>query len=191
MDAIATFLILGVLFAPQIVAGGGKRRVPPPTQPPSREELLIIEAALNDPDLIQSTDGGRFKLLQQTNPAEGSLWIPTDPAEIQILGDRFLIRRLGTDMMVRVPQEVVDSYHRQNTASMSLKGIKMPKQTERSSARGVRFSTAYVVSRPGISEDGSTALVTLYDDNFAGYFAYLEKQDGVWRLCGKGGWYDT
>lgn len=147
--------------------------VPSPVGPATAEERAVIEVVLNDPDPGLSsgatTYGCRGLNPEQTLPDR----LDREHARMQLP---------DTLEWAYISDELLASYRERNMVSVSIEGVRI--------SQGSLRRAICVVSRPGMSVDGSKAVVTVREQSHgSGYFAYLEKHDGVWRLVARGGFY--
>ena len=151
-------------------------------------ERSVLEAVLRDPELIKRTDFGSFVLSPTTHLA--SMTYVTVPPFNEMTLDR-------SQSAFTLSAELVESLRSRNEHSVSLLGIARPKPTRRSGATQVNPRRNVDVSRPGFSDRRTSAVVVIMGTEgdcrtrggcaHGGYTAYLERNDGGWRVIGHGG----
>lgn len=164
-------MFLALLVLTQSIAALADQAVSP-------DERLVIEAVLRSPELISQTDGGRYDLAHDTHLSGLHCWTMPSQTETRI-------RLNGTNETFALSEELIASAKARNARSISVRRFTRPPRTARNQYRSVDYAKRIAVSRPGISQDGSTAIVAVEDES-SGYTAYLERRAGIWSVVGRG-----
>jgi hypothetical protein len=158
------------------------------------EERSIIAAVLADPETAKQPNGGPVEVAPRTaldwlhpwaRPNSGRAWITFDDKSATF----------------SIPQDLIDSARIRNRQSLSLMGFELPHGTVLQSTSSALWRLT--LSRPGISADGTRAIVAVTFDSPSnqkqsttisvrgayGETVYLAKREGTWRVIGRGtGW---
>jgi len=78
----------------------------------------------------------------------------------------------GKSEVLAIPNELIVAIRKSNAQQVRLTGIPQPK---------THSGKPQTISRPGISADGSKAIMVIGDDEHGG-IPYLEKRDGKWQV---------
>jgi hypothetical protein len=95
------------------------------------------------------------------------------------------IQRDGTQETFMLSEDLIASALARNARAMSTRRVTRPPKTAKNQDRSYGYAQDVTISRPGISADGGHAIVAVQED-FSGYTAYLDKQDGIWHVIGRG-----
>jgi hypothetical protein len=134
---------------------GSSESTPPP------EEQAVIKAAVE---------------FARITPIEQTLLPEAMPSPLLGLRDQPYAITLGTGGTLPISHELVGAIREANNQRRSLKGVVLT-----TNAGHNRLA----VSRPGISRDGSSAIVVI-EDTHRYKIQYLEKRDGSWRVVAMG-----
>jgi len=134
---------------------GSSESTPPP------EEQAIIKAAVE---------------FAHVTPIEQTLLLEAMPSPLVGLQDQPYATTLGTGGTLPISHELVGAIREANNQRRSLKGLVLTTNAGHN---------RLVVSRPGISRDGSSAIVVI-EDMHRYNIQYLEKRDGAWRVVALG-----
>jgi hypothetical protein len=149
------------------------------------EEALIIVAAVHDPYLLRLC-GGQIEIAGRTRLSGLHAWVP----EKSDLSFGAQIQRDDTHEAFPIPFELIQSARARNRSAVSLRGIRPPPASAWQGRRNpdVAYWQRVSLSRPGISQDRSKAIVAIEELTIGpeGYTVYLEKRGGVWVVVGHG-----
>jgi hypothetical protein len=146
------------------------------------EERLIVQTVLQHPTTIDLFGTRKMRVARDTA-------LPTihdtlsDPKGLSI-------RRYDSGVIVQVSEKMLEHRRSNNRKSWSTAGLTLPpRRTHDPSAPGTEVWERITVSRPGISEDGLSAIVAITRSDWAsaGFTVYLEKTGGAWKVVGEGG----
>ena len=170
-------------------------------QPP--DETAIIQAVLHDARILKGWPGmtpdgwpapAFVSVLTESDP--GHAWSPPSGTPYPVLDKQ--------GQALQVPAELLAMARQLNAVPLSLELIPLPPglQWNRKGHRGAKLLT---LSRPGVSADGTRAVVglsewvdrppakprrgVLYQGFGSGYVVYLERIESTWRVIARSvGW---
>jgi hypothetical protein len=146
------------------------------------EERAILQAVVDDLHVIELFGGRRMQLTRMTELPGLHPWV-VEPAA------RLAIRLYDTAETLMAPAALVEKTKARNHRAITVRRLRIPPRRPRDpkihpyTEKWERMS----LSRPGVSEDGLSALVaiTRSDRALAGFSVYLEKREGMWRVVGE------
>ena len=167
-------LLLVIVFALASMAQGTSR---------DPEEIVILQVTVADPHLCELHQGVAvdFSLAPSTELPWAHTWVAPgsrQPLEILLDGRPY-----------DVEPELINIVRQQNRRPISLRDVKLP-PCESIEQTGKPQQRVVMLSRPGISRDGTTAIVAVTlrwqrNGYAAGYTVHLQRDADGWRIDGR------